>query len=62
MTNRTIKYFSKNKALKVIENPIQADLFTLLNASFALSRNNVVKNHMRSILHELGTPSYKLSA
>ena len=62
MKNRTIRYFSKNRALKILEHPNQVDLYTLLNATFALSRNYVVKKHMKNTLHELGTSVYKLTA
>ena len=48
--------------MKIIENPIQADLQTFLSATFALSRNRVVKNHIQNTLHDLLAPAYKLSA
>ncbi len=62
MKNRTLRYFSKNRALKILERPIEVDLYTLLNATFALSRNHVVKKHIQNTLHELGSSVYKLSA
>ena len=62
MTSRTTRYFSKNKALKILEHPLKFDLFTLLNASFALSQNNIVKNHMKNTLLELEGNTYKLTA
>ena len=62
MKNRTIRYFSKNRALKILERPTQVDLYTLLNATFALSRNDVVKKHIQNTLHDLGSSVYKLSA
>ncbi len=62
MKNRTIRYFSKNRALKILEHPTQVDLFTLLNATFALSRNHVVKKHIQNTLHELGSSQYRLTA
>ena len=48
--------------MKIIEHPIQADLQTFLSATFALSRNRVVKNHIQNTLHELSAPAYKLTA
>jgi len=62
MKNRTMRYFSKNRALKILERPTQVDLYTLLNATFALSRNTVVKKHIQNTLHELGSSVYKLTA
>ncbi len=62
MKNRSVTYFSKNKALKILERPLEMDLHTLLSATFALSRNRIVKNHIQNTLVELGNSSYKLSA
>ncbi|HMG81483.1 MAG TPA: hypothetical protein VK559_00475 [Ferruginibacter sp.] len=62
MKNRTITYFSKNKALKILERPIEADLQTFLSATFALSRNRVVKNHIQNTLMQLDTPFYRQTA
>ena len=62
MKNRTIRYFSKNRALKILERPNQVDLYTLLNATFALSHSRVVKNHIKNTLHELGSTTYRLTA
>jgi hypothetical protein len=62
MKKRTITYFSKNKALKIFENPMETDLQTFLSATFALSRNRIVKNHIQHTLLELAQPTYKLSA
>jgi hypothetical protein len=62
MKKRTITYLSKNKALKVLANPIESDLQTFLSATFALSRNRIVKSHIQETLMELSRPSYKLSA
>ena len=62
MKNRNVTYFSKNKALKILERPIQADLQTLLSATFAISRNRIVKNHIEKALHQLSSPVYKLTA
>ena len=57
-----MRYFSKNRALKILERPTQVDLYTLLNATFALSRNTVVKKHIQNTLHDLGSSVYKLTA
>lgn len=62
MKNRSMRYFSKNRALKILERPMQVDLYTLLNATFAVSRNHVVKKHIKNTLHELGSSVYKLTA
>jgi len=62
MKKRNVIYFTKSRAMKIIENPIQADLRTFLSATFALSRNRVVKNHIQNALHELSAPVYKLTA
>jgi hypothetical protein len=62
MKARTVTYFSKNKALKILERPLNVDLKTLLSATFALSRNRVVKKHIENTLHQLQTPVYKLTA
>jgi hypothetical protein len=62
MNNRTITYFSKNKALKILERPIESDLKTLLSATFALSHSRIVKKHIEHTLHELCQPDYRLTA
>lgn len=62
MKRRAITYFSKNRALKILEHPIETDLQTFLSATFALSRNRVVKNHIQNTLIELSSPAYKQSA
>jgi hypothetical protein len=62
MKNRTIIYFRKDRARKIIESPLQADLKTFLSATFALTRNNVVKKHISSTLQELNSRAYRLSA
>ncbi len=62
MNKRTVTYFSKNKALKILEHPTEVDLQTLLSATFAISRSRVVKNHIQKTIHELGSTVYKLSA
>ena len=62
MRTRTVTYFSKNRALKILERPIDVDLKTLLSATFALSRNHVVKNHIQNTLMQLSAPAYRLTA
>ncbi len=55
-------YFSKSRALKVLESPLTADLKTLLSATFAISKSRVVKQHIKNTLVQLNSPEYKLSA
>jgi len=62
MNKRAVTYFSKSKALKIIEHPTQVDLQTLLSATFAISRNRVVKKHIEKTLRQLSAPVYKLTA
>lgn len=62
MTNRAVIYFRKDKALKVWERPMEADLKTLLSATLAISRNRIVKKHITNTLQELNTNYYKMSA
>jgi hypothetical protein len=62
MKKRAVIYFSKNKALKILESPLSADLKTLLSATFALSHSRVVKNHIQNTLMQLEKPTYKLTA
>ena len=62
MNKRTVTYFSKNKALKILEHPREVDLQTLLSATFAISRSHVVKSHIQQTIHELASRSYKMSA
>ncbi len=62
MTNRAVIYFRKDKALKIWERPMEADLKTLLSATLAISRNRVVKKHITNTLQELNTSYYKMSA
>ncbi len=62
MQNRAAKYFRKDKAMKIIENPLAVDLKTLLSATLALSRSQVVKKHINNTLVALNTRRYKLSA
>lgn len=62
MKKRTVIYFSKNKALKILESPLSADLKTLLSATFAISHSRIVKRHIQNTLMQLDAPSYKLTA
>ena len=62
MKKRNIIYLSKSKALKVLSRPIEADLQTLLSATFAISHNRIVKKHIEKTLMQLSAPAYKLSA
>jgi hypothetical protein len=62
MKKRAMIYFSKNRALKVLESPLSADLTTLLSATFAISKSRVVKQHIKNTLVQLSSPEYKLSA
>ncbi len=62
MKKRAVIYFSKNKALKILESPLSADLKTLLSATFALSHSRVVKSHIQNTLMQLEKPTYKLTA
>ncbi len=62
MKHRTIRYFSKARALKILEHPMQSDLHTLLSATFAISKSNVVKKHIQNTLLELRAPVYRRTA
>ena len=62
MTNRAVIYFRKDKALKIWERPMEADLKTLLSATLAISRNRVVKKDIINTLQDLNTTYYKMSA
>ena len=62
MKNRAVTYFSKNKALKILERPLTADLKTLLSATFAISHSRIVKKHIKNTLMQMDTRSYKLTA
>jgi len=62
MNKKPVTYFSKNTALKILERPIDVDLQTLLSATFAISRNKVVKNHIQHALLQLSGQNYKLTA
>jgi hypothetical protein len=62
MKKRAVIYFSKNKALKILESPLKADLKTLLSATFAISRSRIVKKHIQNTLMQMEAPMYKLTA
>jgi hypothetical protein len=62
MKKRNLIYFSKNRALKIMERPLEVDLQTLLSATFAITHNRIVKNHIQNTLHELSFSEYKLTA
>lgn len=62
MQNRTVKYFRKNRARKILESPIDVDLVTLLSATFALTKSNIVKRDICNTLNELERYNYRLSA
>lgn len=62
MTNRAIIYFRKDKARKIWERPMEADLKTLLSATLAISRNRIVKKHITDTLQDLNATYYKMSA
>ena len=53
MKARNITYIRKNKARKVLEHATRFDLTTFLSATFELSRNRVVKNHIKTTIQEL---------
>jgi hypothetical protein len=62
MKKRTTIYFSKSRALKILESPLKADLKTLLSATFAIAESRVVKRHIQNTLVQLDSSSYRLSA
>jgi hypothetical protein len=62
MKKRAVIYFSKNKALKILERPLSADLKTLLSATFAISHSRLVKRHIQNTLMQLDARAYKLTA
>ncbi|MBC7554313.1 MAG: hypothetical protein H7257_10070 [Taibaiella sp.] len=62
MQNRAVIYFSKDRARKIIENPLNVDLQTLLSATFALSQSRIVKKHIHNTLCQLSLPAYRLTA
>ena len=56
MNKRTIQYLKKIKAMKVIQNPIETDLKTFLNATFSLCKNAVVKQDILATIRQLDKP------
>ena len=62
MPQRTNSYIRKDKARKIMESPIQADLKTFLSATLALSHSRIVKKHINDALDELSYKFYRLSA
>jgi len=61
MKRRTINYFKKLQAMKVLRHPLETDLKTLLNATFCISRSNVVKYDILNTLQELQMQSKRTS-
>ena len=57
-----MRYFSKNRALKILQRPLQIDLNTFLSATYAISHSRVVKKDIQNTIHELNAPVYKLTA
>lgn len=62
MKKRAVLYFSRNKALKILEHPLKADLKTFLSATLAISRSRIVKRDIRETLMQLDGSNFKLSA
>gem|GEM_PF-1358219 len=63
MKRRTVTYLTKSKALRILERPMEVDLQTLLSATFAVSRNHVVRSHIKNTLMQLNGPvEYRLTA
>jgi hypothetical protein len=62
MQKRTMQYLRKEKARRILEQPLNFDLKTLLSATFALSESSVVKRHIHKTLTQLNAPSYRMSA
>ncbi|WP_345081425.1 hypothetical protein [Nemorincola caseinilytica] len=62
MNKRTVTYFSKSRALKILESPLKVDLKTLLSATFAISHSRIVRKHIQNTLLQLEQPAYKLTA
>jgi hypothetical protein len=61
MKNRTIAYFRKLKAKKIMEHPFQVDLAAFISATMVLAKSRVVKAHAKNTLQELHLP-YRLTA
>jgi hypothetical protein len=62
MKKRALIYFSRSKALKIMERPLSVDLKTLLSATFAVSKSRVVKKHIKQTLMKLDSSNFQLSA
>jgi hypothetical protein len=63
MKSRTIQYFKQEKARKILQNPIAADLKTFLNATMRLSHSRVVKRDIENTLRMLAFPvQHRMSA
>ncbi|MCD6063935.1 MAG: hypothetical protein K0R82_1846 [Flavipsychrobacter sp.] len=62
MKKRTLAYFKKIKAQKILSNPLAADLRSLLNASFELAQSKVVKRHVQNQIRSLEENWYRMSA
>lgn len=57
-----MQYLRKERARRILEQPLNFDLKTLLSATFALSESSVVKRHIHKTLTQLNAPSYRMSA
>lgn len=63
MKSRTIQYFKEEKARKILQHPMEADLKTLLAATMKLSHNRIVKRDIEHTLRALDFPvQHRLSA
>jgi len=62
MQNRAIRYLRKDKAIRIFERPLEADLKTLLSATLALSKSSIVKKHIRTTLEHLGQVPLRATA
>ena len=61
MKRRTINYFKKLNAMKVLRHPLETDLMTLLSANFCISRSNVVKYDILNTLQQLNSQAKRTS-
>jgi hypothetical protein len=62
MKKRTLAYFRKLKARKIIARPMDTDLMTFLGATFQLAQSRVVKRHIQNQLRSLEENWYRMSA
>jgi hypothetical protein len=62
MKKRTIAYFRKLRAQRIIARPLEADLRTFLNASFELAQSRIVKRHVQNQIRSLEQHWYRMSA